>query len=126
MIGAFVSFALRKRILILILGGVLIVAGVISFKNLPIEAYPDIADTWVQVITQWPGHAAEEVETQITVPLEIAFNGIPHRTVERSVSLPELSVITMLFDDKTEAFTARLYTIERIAFATLPQGIQPQ
>ncbi|MDR3606403.1 MAG: CusA/CzcA family heavy metal efflux RND transporter [Oligoflexia bacterium] len=125
MIHAIVSFALRKRVLILILAAVLAFAGIISFKNLPIEAYPDIADTWVQVITQWPGHAAEEVETQITVPLEIAFNGIPHHTALRSVSLPELSVITMIFDDKTDAFTARLYALEKIPQATLPTGIQP-
>ncbi len=125
MIAGIVSFALRKRILILVLAGVLIVAGIISFKNLPIEAYPDIADTWVQVITQWPGHAAEEVETQITIPLEIVFNGIPHKTTMRSVSLPELSVITMLFDEKTPAFTARLYTIEKLPQAALPQGVTP-
>ena len=125
MIGAVVSFALRKRILILVLAAITVVTGVISFKNLPIEAYPDIADTWVQVITQWPGHAAEEVETQLTVPLEIAFSGIPHRTVERSVSLPELSVITLLFDEKTEPFTARLYTLEKIPQVNLPTGVTP-
>jgi cobalt-zinc-cadmium resistance protein CzcA len=125
MISAIVEFALRKRILILILTGALIVGGIISFKNLPIEAYPDIADTWVQVITQWPGHAAEEVETQITIPLENVYNGIPHRTTQRSVSLPELSVITMLFDEKTRPFDARLYTIERTPQAQLPVGVIP-
>jgi len=125
MIGAIVSFALRKRVLILVLGMALVVGGIVSFKNLPIEAYPDIADTWVQVITQWPGHAAEEVETQITVPLEGGFNGVPHITALRSVSLPELSVITMLFDEKTDAFTARLYAMEKIPQAPLPPGITP-
>ncbi len=125
MIHAIVRFALKKRVLILIFAGVLAIAGMISFKNLPIEAYPDIADTWVQVITQWPGHAAEEVESQITVPLEVAFSGVPHRTALRSASLPELSVITMLFDEKTEPFTARLYVNEKIPQATMPQGVTP-
>jgi cobalt-zinc-cadmium resistance protein CzcA len=125
MINAIVSFALRKRVLILVLAGVLAVSGIIAFKSLPIEAYPDIADTWVQVITQWPGHAAEEVETQLTIPLEIAFSGVPHRTALRSISLPELSVITMIFDEQTEAFTARLYTMEKMQQATLPNGVTP-
>ena len=125
MINSIVGFALRKRALILIMAGVLAVAGVISFKKLPIEAYPDIADTWVQVITQWPGHAAEEVEAQLTVPIEIAMTGVPHRTALRSVSLPELSVVTMLFDEKTEPFAARLYVLERIAQAGVPAGVTP-
>jgi cobalt-zinc-cadmium resistance protein CzcA len=125
MISSIVSFALRKRILVVIFAAVLVVAGIVSFKSLPIEAYPDIADTWVQVITQWPGHAAEEVESQITIPLEIMFNGVPHKTILRSVSLPELSVITMLFDEQTDAFTARLYVLEKIPQATLPPGITP-
>src|ERR1700758_1561117 len=99
MIGAIVGFSLRKRLLILVLALVLAVAGVISFRALPIEAFPDIADTWVQVITQWPGHAAEEVETQITVPLEIVMNGVPHHTQVRSVSLFGLSVVTLIFDE---------------------------
>ncbi|PWU19428.1 MAG: CusA/CzcA family heavy metal efflux RND transporter [Bdellovibrio sp.] len=125
MISSIVAFSLRKRILVLVLAGVVIAGGIISFHNLPIEAYPDVADTWVQVITQWPGHAAEEVETQITVPLENVFNGVPHKTALRSVTLPELSVITMLFDASTDAFTARLYVLEKIPQATLPQGITP-
>src|SRR5579862_3680208 len=108
MISKIVSFSLRKRLLVLCIAGVVAIAGIISFKNLPIEAYPDIADTWVQVITQWPGHAAEEIETQLTIPLEIAFNGVPHRTALRSVSLAGLSVITLVFDENTEPFMARL------------------
>src|ERR1700677_3273415 len=109
MIHGIVSFALRKRVLILILAGVLVVVGAISFKNLPIEAYPDIADTWVQIITQWPGHAAEEIESQITMPIEILMNGVPHHTHVRSVSLFGLSVVTLIFDEQTKTFDARLY-----------------
>src|ERR1700738_2323995 len=107
MIHKIVSFSLKNPVLILIFTVILTVAGEVSFKNLPIEAYPDIADTWVQIITQWPGHAAEEIETQVTVPLEIAMNGVPHRTNVRSVTLFGLSIVTMIFDEQTPAFAAR-------------------
>ena len=123
MIHRLVAFALRKRVVILVMTLVLIVAGIISFKNLPIEAYPDIADTWVQVITQWEGHAAEEVERQITVPLEIALNGVPHRTTGRSVSLPGLSQVTLLFDEQTAPFLARQYVLEKLTGVPMPSGV---
>ena len=76
MIRALVDFALKNRILVLALGVLLLIWGVISFHNLPVEAYPDVADKYVWVITQWPGRAAEEVEQQITVPLERALNDV--------------------------------------------------
>ncbi len=125
MIHRIVSFSLRNRTLVLICALVLTVAGIISFQRLPIEAYPDIADTWVQVISQWPGHAAEEVERQITVPLEISFNGVAHRTAIRSISLPGLSVITLIFDEKTAPFQARQFVLEKIPQTNVPPGVQP-
>jgi len=125
MIGKIVQFSLRQRVLVLILGAALVVAGSVAFKSLPIEAYPDIADTWVQVITQWPGHASEEVEQQITVPLEIVMNSVPHHIHLRSVSLFGLSVVTMIFDEQTDTFTARMYALEKIAQAQLPTGVTP-
>ncbi len=99
MIRVMIDFALRNRLMVL--GGalVLFVWGIISFHNLPIEAYPDVADTYAQIITQWPGHAAEEVEQQITVPLEVELNGVAHLTHLRSVSLSGLSMITIIYDD---------------------------
>jgi cobalt-zinc-cadmium resistance protein CzcA len=124
MIHKIIVFSLRKPQLILILAVTLAVLGIYSFKSLPIEAYPDIADTWVQVITQWNGHAAEEIERQITVPVEIVLNGVPHQTTLRSVSLAGLSVVTLLFDDKTEAFAARQYVLERLPQVSLPPGVQ--
>jgi heavy metal efflux system protein len=75
--------------------------GILSFRNLPIEAYPDVANNYVQVITQWPGRAAEEVEQQVTIPIEIAMAGIPHMQHLRSVSLAGLSSVTMVFDDES-------------------------
>src|ERR1700691_602071 len=126
MIRKIVQFSLEKKFLTLFLTLAMIIIGAISFKRLPIEAYRDIADTWVQIITQWPGHAAEEIETQITVPVEIAINGVSHRTNARSVSLFGLSVVNILFDEKHPPFAARQYVLERLSQATLPTGIQPQ
>src|SRR5690349_9794274 len=123
MIRKAIDFALANPLLVL--GGalVLFVWGIISFHNLPIEAYPDVADTYVQVITQWPGHAAEELEQQITVPLEVELNGVAHMTHLRSVSLSGLSVITILYDDETTTFNARQEVLDRLQNVTLPQGV---
>ena len=107
MIRGLIDFALRNRVFVLSVTLILFVWGVISFHNLPIEAYPDVADTYVQVITQWPGHAAEEVEQQITVPLEVQLNGVAHMTHLRSASLAGLSAITIIYDDQTTTFNTR-------------------
>jgi len=125
MIGALIDFALRNRLLVLGASLILFAWGVISFHNLPIEAYPDVADTYVQIITQWPGHAAEEVEQQITVPLEVNLNGVAHMTHLRSVSLAGLSVITIIYDDDTTTFNARQEVIDRLEQTTLPQNVNP-
>jgi cobalt-zinc-cadmium resistance protein CzcA len=112
---------------LLVLGGalVLFVWGVISFHALPIEAYPDVADTYAQVIAQWPGHAAEEVEQQITVPLEVELNGVAHLTHLRSVSLMGLSMITIVYDDDISTFNARQEVLDRLQMVTLPPGVNP-
>jgi heavy metal efflux system protein len=125
MIRYLIDFALRNRILVLSVAVVLFVWGIISFHNLPIEAYPDVADTYAQVITQWPGHAAEEVEQQITVPLEVILNGVAHMTHLRSTSLAGLSVITIIYDDETTTFNARQEVLDRLQLATLPTGVNP-
>src|SRR5438105_13499305 len=115
MIGALIDFALRNRLMMLGASLVLFIWGVISFHNLPIEAYPDVADTYTQIISQWPGHAAEEVEQQITIPLEVQLNGVAHMTHLRSVSLAGLSVITVLYADETTTFTSRQEVLHRLA-----------
>ena len=99
--------------------------GAISFHNLPVEAYPDIADNYATIITQWPGRAAEEVEQQVTIPLEIAMNGIPHRTHIRSESIFGLSYIIIIFDDGSDNDWNRQKVIEKMAQADLPPGLQP-
>ena len=125
MIRYLVDFALRNRIMVLSLTVVIFVWGIISFRNLPIEAYPDVADTYAQVITQWPGHAAEEIEQQITVPLEVTLNGVAHMTHLRSTSLAGLSVITIIYDDATTTFNARQEVLDRLQLVTLPAGASP-
>ena len=104
----------------------LVASGVISFENLPIEAYPDVANNYVQVITQWPGRAAEEVEQQVTIPVEIVMNGLPHLTALRSVSLFGLSSLMMIFDDDSENDWNRQKVLERLSMVNLPAGLQPQ
>jgi heavy metal efflux system protein len=126
MIRRLVDFALKERLLVIAFGILLLLGGAISFHRLPIEAYPDIADIYVQVITQWPGRAAEEVEQQITVPLEVQLNGVPHLTHLRSVSLFGLSVVTMIFDDSADDLWSREQVLERLSMVTLPEGVSPQ
>ena len=101
MIQRLVDFALSKRLFILGLACVLFAWGIISFRALPIEAYPDVANNYVNVITQWPGRAAEEVEQQVTIPLEIVMNGLPHLDHLRSTTLFGLSSIMLIFDDES-------------------------
>jgi len=128
MIRRFVDFALNKRLLVLTLATLLLGAGAISFHRLPIEAYPDVANNYVEVITQWPGRASEEVEQQVSTPIEIVMNGLPHLVALRSASLFGLSVIDMVFDDESENDWNRQKVLERLSQVTLPQGqnLQPQ
>ncbi|HEX3940007.1 MAG TPA: CusA/CzcA family heavy metal efflux RND transporter [Acidobacteriaceae bacterium] len=126
MIRGLVDFALNNRFIILIVAVLLFVWGAISFHNLPVEAYPDVANNYVQIITQWPGRAAEEVEQQVTVPLEISMAGLPHMEHLRSVSLAGLSSLTLIFDDSSVNDWNREKVLERLSMVTLPAGLQPQ
>ncbi|HZS51857.1 MAG TPA: CusA/CzcA family heavy metal efflux RND transporter [Bryobacterales bacterium] len=126
MLRYLVDFALREKLLVLAVGGMLLIWGVISFHTLPIEAYPDVANTWVQVITQWPGHAAEEVEQQVTIPIETHTNGVLHLASMRSVSLFGLSVVTLVFDDEADNLLSRQQVLERLSQVNLPQNLTPQ
>src|SRR5262252_10090341 len=123
MIRLLVDFALNNRFLILLVTLLLLVWGMISFRNLPVEAYPDVANNYVQVITQWPGRAAEEVEQQVTSPLEIVMNGIPHLAHLRSVSLFGLSSLMLIFDDESENDWNRAKVLERLSQVSLPTGV---
>src|ERR1700724_3088177 len=126
MIHRAVDFALNNRLLALSVATLLFIWGVISFRNLPVEAYPDVANNYVQVITQWPGISAEQVEQQITIPLEIVMNGIPHLDHLRLTSLFGLSSVMLIFDDESENDWNRVRVLERLSQVTLPAGVQPQ
>ncbi|MGE5243296.1 MAG: efflux RND transporter permease subunit [Betaproteobacteria bacterium] len=123
MINRIVSFALSQRFIVVVAMICLSIWGIVSFKNLPIDAYPDLAPPRVQIVTQWPGHAAEEVERLITIPLEVEMNGIPKLDALRSISLYGLSSVTMNFQFDTDPYFARQQAFERIADAELPQGV---
>jgi cobalt-zinc-cadmium resistance protein CzcA len=126
MIRGLVDFALNNRWLVLGTAILLFIWGAVSFHNLPVEAYPDVANNYVQVITQWPGRAAEEVEQQVTVPIEIQMAGIPHMVHLRSVSLAGLSSVMLIFDDDSVNDWNREKVLERLSQVNLPQGLQPQ
>ncbi len=126
MIRAVVDFSLNNRFLVMLAAIFLLVWGGISFANLPIEAYPDVANNYVNIITQWPGRAAEEVEQQVTIPIEIVMNGIPHLTSLRSKSVFGLSSVTLIFDDDSINDWNRSKALERLSQVTLPDNIQAQ
>jgi cobalt-zinc-cadmium resistance protein CzcA len=126
MIRALVDFALNNRFVVIALVVLLTAWGVVSFHNLPVEAYPDIADNYVTVITQWPGRSAEEVEQQVTIPVEIQMNGIPHLQFLRSESIFGLSFVIMIFDDSSVNDWNRQKVLERLTQVNLPSGIQSQ
>jgi cobalt-zinc-cadmium resistance protein CzcA len=123
MIRKLVDFSLNNRFVVLSLMLLLFIWGAIAFKALPVEAYPDVANTWVQVITQWPGRAAEEVEQQVTVPIEIQMNGMPHLQHVRSASLSGLSVVNLIFDDDSDNDWDRQKVLEHLAQVTLPPNV---
>jgi len=126
MIRRLVDFALDNRFMVLAAALLLFGWGAISFHQLPIEAYPDVADNYVEIITQWPGISAEQIEQQVTIPLEIAMNGIPHVVHLRSFSLFGLSDLKLIFDDQEENAWDRERALERLSQVTLPPGVTPQ
>jgi cobalt-zinc-cadmium resistance protein CzcA len=131
MIAKIVDFSLKNRFLVMVAAILLLVWGGISFHNLPVEAYPDVADNYVEIVTQWPGISAEQMEQQITIPLEIVMNGMPHVTHLRSFSLFGLSDIKIIFDDDELNAWDRERALERLSYVNLPPaavaaGVSPQ
>jgi len=128
MIRALVDFALNNKFVVLAIAFLLLAWGAISFHNLPVEAYPDIGDNYVTVITQWAGRSAEEVEQQVTIPIEMQMAGMPHMTYLRSESIFGLSFIIMIFDDSSVNDWNRQKVLERLTQVNLPPGqnLQPQ
>ncbi len=107
MVDRIVSFALSQRLLVVVAMAAVALWGIVSFQHLPIDAYPDLSPPHVEIVTQWPGHAAEEVERLITIPIEVEMNGIPRLEALRSISLYGLSSVTMNFDYDADPYFAR-------------------
>ncbi|MGC1266992.1 MAG: efflux RND transporter permease subunit, partial [Candidatus Acidiferrum sp.] len=125
MIHRIVQFALQQRFLVLMITLLIVVAGAESFRRMPVDAYPDLSPPMVELITQWPGHAAEEVERLTTLPIELAMNGTPNLKIMRSISLYGLSDVILTFEDSTDAYFARQVVFERLSDAALPAGVTP-
>src|ERR1700746_3530181 len=125
MIHRVVQFALHQKPIVLFLVAFVCVAGAIAFHNMPVDAYPDLSPPMVEIITQWPDHAAEEVERLVTLPLELEMNGVPPMVVMRSISLYGLSDVILTFEENTNDYFARQIVFERIAQAELPAGVTP-
>jgi cobalt-zinc-cadmium resistance protein CzcA len=126
MIRQSVDFALKNRFLVLAATVILLVWGGISFHQLPVEAYPDVANNYVEIITQWPGISAEQLEQQVTIPLEVVMNGIPGVAHLRSFSIFGLSDLKLIFEDGTSNFENRERVLERLSQVNLPPGVTPQ
>jgi len=126
MIQRLVDFALENRFFVVTASVLLFIWGAVSFHQLPVEAYPDVANNYVEIITQWPGISAEQIEQQVTIPLEVEMNGIPHVVHLRSFSLFGLSDLKLIFDDEEENAWNRERVLERLSQVTLPPGVVPQ
>ena len=125
MIHRVVQFALKQRFLVLMLTASIVVAGVISFQRMPVDAYPDLSPPLAEIITQWPGHAAEEVERLVSLPIEVEMNGVPKLVYMRSISLYGLSDVRLTFEEDTDNYFARQVVFERLGGADVPGGVTP-
>jgi cobalt-zinc-cadmium resistance protein CzcA len=124
-LDSIISFSLRHKFFTLIATLFLVGVGIYSYLNTPIEAFPDVTSTRIQIITQWSGRSAEEVEKYVTIPIEVEMNSIPHKTSLRSISLFGLSVITMIFEDQVDDNTARQQVVQRLMSVNMPEGVDP-
>src|SRR5271163_1753689 len=120
-----IAFSLKNKYFILAAAVILVVAGVITFRNMPIEAFPDVTNTEISIITQWPGRSAEEVEKFVTIPIEIAMNPVQSKISLRSTSIFGLSYVKLIFDDGIKDPQARQQVMNLLQNANLPNNIQP-
>ena len=125
MIHRIVQSALRQRFLVLMVTAFVVGAGIIAFRRMPVDAYPDLSPPMVELITQWPGHAAEEVERLVTLPIELEMNGVQGLVFMRSISLYGLSDVILTFEDDTDNYFARQVVFERMSEANVPNGVTP-
>jgi heavy metal efflux system protein len=126
MIRKLVDFALNNRFVVIATAILIFFAGMLAFHDMPVEAYPDIADNYVNIISQWPGRSAEEVEQQVSIPIEIQMGGLSHLATMRSESIFGLSLMTLVFDDSSNNDWNRAKVLERLTLVNVPPGVQPQ
>ena len=125
MLDRLITFALKERVFVLAIALAVAISGWYAWKNLPVEAFPDVQDVQVQIITQVPGQAPEEVERSVSLPIELQMSGVPRMTNLRSVSITGLSIVTLTFSDRTDDYFARQQVFERLQGVNLPPGAQP-
>src|ERR1700729_1543449 len=125
MIHRIVQSALQQRFLVLMLVLFIAIGGTFSFQRMPVDAYPDLSPPMVEIITQWPGHAAEEIERLVTLPTEVEMNGVPKMAIQRSISLYGLSDVILTFDEDTDDYFARQIVFQRLSEVTYPTGVTP-
>ncbi len=125
MIHRIVQSALQQRFLVLMLVVFIGIGGAVSFQRMPVDAYPDLSPPMVEIITQWPGHAAEEVERLVTLPTEVEMNGVPKMEIQRSISLYGLSDVILTFDEDTDDYFARQVVFQRLSEVSYPAGVTP-
>src|ERR1700676_5724151 len=120
-----IAFSLKNRYFILFCTVLLLISGIITFKNMPIEAFPDVTNTEISIITQWPGRSAEKVEKFLTIPIEIAMNPVQKKISLRSTTIFGLSYVKLIFDDDVKDPQARQQVMNLLSNAALPNGVQP-
>src|ERR1700760_4678762 len=120
-----IAFSLKNRYFIFFCTTLLLITGIITFRNMPIEAFPDVTNTEISIITQWPGRSAEEVEKFVTIPIEIAMNPVQDKISLRSTSIFGLSYVKLIFDDGIKDQQARQQVMNLLQNANLPNNIQP-
>src|SRR5258708_13887197 len=124
MIESLITFALRQRVFVILIAIAVVTFGLRALSNLPIEAFPDVQDVQVQVVTQYPGQAPEEVERSISLPIEREMTAVPNMTQLRSVSMTGLSIVTLIFAEGTNDYFARQQVLEKLGNVNLPTNVQ--
>src|SRR5215813_563131 len=119
------AFSLKNKYFIFFATLVLVIWGVIAFRNIPIEAFPDVTNTEITIITQWPGRSAEEVEKFVSIPIEVAMNPVQQKTAVRSTTVFGLSVVKVIFEDNVDDPFARQQVNNMLRDVELPEGADP-
>ena len=124
-IRGIVGFSLKNRFFVFFMTGVLVISGILSYLNTPLEAFPDVTNTQIIVVTEWNGRSAEEIERFVTVPIEVSMNSVQRKTNVRSITMFGLSIIKIIFEDDVDDFFARQQVNNQLRTVSLPEGVEP-